>query len=325
MSSNAIRRILVAVKYPRAEIPNSAFKAAQIARGLHADLCLFHAIDQPLCAEDCPGDGGKSLEDERRIREHLLSDLSRHASALKTEASSVTVGAEWDYPAHEAVLRQGQRIGADLIVTERHLPGALHSADWELLRLSLKPVLIVKDDDEDALYRQPVIIAAIDPLHRHAKPAGLDKDICMLAQEFSSALGGSWCAVHAYATGSHGLLQRPRPTSSLEEPHRAEALKAVTQMLQAVALTPRTVQLRDNAPAEAIVESTREWGASLLVMGALSRSGLEGMLIGNTAEQVIDQVSCDVLIVKPDHFGIHFSPHVQGARRLPKPPAKVYI
>lgn len=38
---------------------------------------------------------------------------------------------------------------------------------------------------------------------------------------------------------------------------------------------------------------------SLLVMGAVSRSGLKRMLIGHTAEHVLDGLSCDVLIVKP--------------------------
>jgi universal stress protein E len=37
-------------------------------------------------------------------------------------------------------------------------------------------------------------------------------------------------------------------------------------------------------------------------MGAVSRSALERMLIGQTAEQVLDAVDCDVLVVKPPDF-----------------------
>jgi universal stress protein E len=39
--------------------------------------------------------------------------------------------------------------------------------------------------------------------------------------------------------------------------------------------------------------------ASLVVMGAISRSGLKRIFIGNTAEQVLDSLRCDLLIVKP--------------------------
>jgi len=37
-------------------------------------------------------------------------------------------------------------------------------------------------------------------------------------------------------------------------------------------------------------------------MGTLSRTGISGLLIGNTAEKVLRQVDCSVLIVKPDGF-----------------------
>jgi universal stress protein E len=37
-------------------------------------------------------------------------------------------------------------------------------------------------------------------------------------------------------------------------------------------------------------------------MGAVSRSALRRLLIGNTAERVLDELGCDVLIVKPRGF-----------------------
>jgi nucleotide-binding universal stress UspA family protein len=40
----------------------------------------------------------------------------------------------------------------------------------------------------------------------------------------------------------------------------------------------------------------------LIVMGTLSRSGVAGFFIGNTAEKVLHQVDCSVLTVKPEGF-----------------------
>jgi nucleotide-binding universal stress UspA family protein len=37
-------------------------------------------------------------------------------------------------------------------------------------------------------------------------------------------------------------------------------------------------------------------------MGTVSRTGVAGLLIGNTAEKVLNQVGCSVLTVKPDGF-----------------------
>ncbi|MFL2545895.1 MAG: universal stress protein [Candidatus Rariloculaceae bacterium] len=40
----------------------------------------------------------------------------------------------------------------------------------------------------------------------------------------------------------------------------------------------------------------------LIVMGAISRSGMDRVFLGNTAERVLDQLACDLLIVKPEGF-----------------------
>ncbi|MCA1767897.1 MAG: universal stress protein [Idiomarina sp.] len=39
-----------------------------------------------------------------------------------------------------------------------------------------------------------------------------------------------------------------------------------------------------------------------LVMGTLARTGFSGMLIGNTAENLLQKVSCSVLAFKPEAF-----------------------
>jgi nucleotide-binding universal stress UspA family protein len=40
--------------------------------------------------------------------------------------------------------------------------------------------------------------------------------------------------------------------------------------------------------------------ASVVVMGAISRSGIDRVLIGSTAERLLDLIETDVLIIKPD-------------------------
>ena len=40
----------------------------------------------------------------------------------------------------------------------------------------------------------------------------------------------------------------------------------------------------------------------VLVLGTLARTGLQGMFMGNTAEQILGVVEASVLAVKPDEF-----------------------
>jgi len=40
----------------------------------------------------------------------------------------------------------------------------------------------------------------------------------------------------------------------------------------------------------------------VMVMGAVSRRGLDRIFLGSTAERVLDRLPCDLLIVKPEGF-----------------------
>src|SRR5579862_8353210 len=104
MLPSAIRRILVAIKDPTTPTPPSAIKAAQLAHAWNAELVLFHAIDPPLYAE-AYSDGNRALgEDEESIRGHFLHNLTAQVAGIPSHGIAVSVAAEWDYPAHEAIL-----------------------------------------------------------------------------------------------------------------------------------------------------------------------------------------------------------------------------
>jgi len=55
------------------------------------------------------------------------------------------------------------------------------------------------------------------------------------------------------------------------------------------------VVINDSLPA--LVE---EIDAAVVVMGAISRSGIDRVFVGSTAERLLDELVCDVLVVKPD-------------------------
>jgi universal stress protein E len=161
-----IRKILVAINHTRARSSPSLAKAAQIARACGAELELFHDISTPVFVETAgmPAALGALTRDGQRA---ALSALERLAAPLRASGLRVRTSAEWDYPANEAIIRRAQRAGSDLIVTQsraRHrLPALLGYTDWNLLRDSPVPVLLVKTR---RAYRRPKILAAIDPLHR---------------------------------------------------------------------------------------------------------------------------------------------------------------
>lgn len=46
--------------------------------------------------------------------------------------------------------------------------------------------------------------------------------------------------------------------------------------------------------------------AGVVVLGTLGGTGISALLIGNTAEHVIDHLKCDLLVIKPDNFNYLF-------------------
>ena len=62
------------------------------------------------------------------------------------------------------------------------------------------------------------------------------------------------------------------------------------------------VHLVEGDPVEDIPKLVTELGIDLLVMGSVGRAGIAGFLIGNTAEEVFNQMDCSLLTLKPKGF-----------------------
>jgi universal stress protein E len=303
---HTIQRILVAVKDPGARSLPAVAKAAQLAAAFGAHLDLFHCISTPLFVDAYSSNG--TLEDyEQTSLKQQRDRLERLVRKLRDQGLTVTADVEWDYPVFEAVVRRANETKADLIVAERHAgrhfaPGLLQLTDWELLRTSPVPVLLVKTA---GTYQKPVVLAAVDPSHANAKPGNLDEHILQAGALFSESLHGSLHAVHAYIP-----LPTPFPSNlltrgavrALTADIEAKAMRRFERLLRSRDIPKARRHLRAQHPINAIENTARKLKSTIVVMGALSRSGLKRLFIGNTAESLLDSLACDFLIVKPDHF-----------------------
>jgi universal stress protein E len=316
----SIRRILVAIKDPEAKTTAALVKAGQLARALGAEIELFHAIATPLYVD---GYGPSSIElpaIERNVRARTLAMLEKMAARLRREQIKVTVAAEWDFPVYEAIVRRATQAKVDLIVADQHAgrhtaAGLLHLTDWELLRLSPAPVLLVKTR---GTYQNPVVLAAVDPGHTCSKPAKLDQRILVASSTITGALRGTLHALHAYvpfpfAADPNSMLSQ-ESIERLEGEATAAAQSALERVLRKTKISKTNRHVVGRHPADAIAQTARILHSSIVVMGAVSRSGLKRLFIGNTAERVLDLLSCDVLIVKPEHFASRVPRARRGVR-----------
>jgi universal stress protein E len=321
----SIRRILVAVRALDASSVPAVLKAAQIAAACRAQLEIYHCLDAPLYA-DLQTLGEHSLHEiESNLQQQTVRRLEAIAARVRRHHIKVAVRAEWDFPAYEAIVRRAVRIKADLIIASAHagrhrLASLMRLTDWELVRLSPIPLLLVKDARP---YQRPAVLAALDPTHAFAKPLKLDRQILQLGRAVSQKLRGSLHAVHAYSRVPGASFPEQAITPALirqiEQDAQRGAKAAFDRVLRSSHIAPAHRYLIARDPVNAIAEAARRSRSAIVVMGAISRSGIKRWLIGNTAERILDDLRCDVLIVKPSTFRNRVPRATRGVHLLTAP------
>jgi universal stress protein E len=226
---------------------------------------------------------------------------------LRREEIIVDTCVEIGYPAHEAILRQVGLTHADLLIIEarKHNLFArlmLTQTEFELIRRCPVPLLIVKGR---AAWRRPRILAALDPFHANDKPSELDGEIVAAADAVAALGGGTVHAAHIYRPAMRllpGMAMDPVMVAAMPAQEKAYRSAVRRQFLEALGrhgIAKGRGHLLCGDPAIELPVVARSIRAGLVVMGAVSRSGLKRIFIGSTAEQVLDILQCDVLIVKP--------------------------
>jgi universal stress protein E len=322
-----IRRILVAVKDPTARSLPAVNKAAQIAKGLGAQLTLFHDIATPLYAEALRGRDIDLKSWQREVQTARREQLEKLAARVRKHGIDVDVAADWDFPPYEAIIRKAQRISADLLVIENHHGSGKHPArwllaytDWELLRLCPIPVLLVKNR---RLYHRPRVLAAIDPSHAQAKPSNLDRQILRAGAQLVHALHGELHALHAVLPALPVVPAMPDgplvDIATEREQIVDTARRNLSRAVDGFDVKHSHCHLVEGRPNEVIPRAARRERCSIVAMGVVSRSGLKRFFIGNTAEFVMDAVTADILVVKPPDFDSRVPRMGRGVQILSMP------
>jgi len=99
------------------------------------------------------------------------------------------------------------------------------------------------------------------------------------------------------------ILRIPRG-SSLEQEIREESQRRLDQFVESLKTNRIRIQshLISGTPWKEIQRLVQQLNADLITIGTVGRNGIEGLLLGNTAEKLLDHCDCSVLTVKPDGF-----------------------
>jgi universal stress protein E len=306
---------ILAVVDPTAKEQPAAQRAAWLARISGADLDLFICdYDQYLAGERFFDSAALAAARESLLREHQKK-LKALAASLG-DGIAIETDVRWDKPLDEGIVRKVLSSKPTLVVKDTHYHSALKrsffsNTDWNLIRECPAPLLLVKPGDPETL---DAVIAAVDPVHERDKPAEVDHVILRAARALSNETGAAFHVVHgfdpspAYAVSADSMaFPIATPIHELTEALRSKHRAAVDELLEPYSLPKDRVHLLEGETRAVLTGITEKLGRCIVVMGAVARGALQRIVLGSTAEHVLDRLASDVLIVKPEGF----KPHVQ--------------
>lgn len=277
----------------RAGSRRAAIQARALAGKLDASVVFYHSTFHERDGVDDAEHGGDAAPEVTSLLERFVSD-EVHAGIR----ARLVVGGD---PPFVGMIRQVLAGEADLVVVGKRSEvdqdeRKLGTVAGKLLRKCPGPVWVVHPGHDPV---SDTVLAATD-----LTPVG-DR-ATVLAAEVASLFGAVLHIVHAYSMPMSLQLE----SASLDRKALAERLGAIedsarTHILETLGpLAERGVEIHVGctSPTRAIDAAVRRLTPDLLVMGTLSRTGIVGLLVGNTAERLLPRVDCSLLTLKPAGF-----------------------
>jgi nucleotide-binding universal stress UspA family protein len=179
------------------------------------------------------------------------------------------------------------------------------AVDMELLRACPCPVwLIGRRPGPHTPWR---VAAAINPNPDDVTEHQLNEAVLEWALMLRDVTGADLTLLHAWTAFAAGVLRSHVPEHEFVEyieAARRTAEEAMRTFVEAHAdrLNDVSMQLVHGEPERALSHFIDRNGIDLVVMGTVARSGIRGLIMGNTAERVLQRLRGSVLAVKPPGF-----------------------
>ena len=311
------QQILVAID-PEADEHPALGRACWLAQKLGTSVELFSCR---------AATGPKAFGARDAVIRRDLERLEALARATVDSGVQVTVDARYDDPVDDGIVRKALETSPLLVAksTQHHDTSkktVFSNADWGLIRTCPVPLLLVKGASAPQTCH---VLAAIDPVHEHDKPAELDIAILEFAKRLSAACNGELHVVHTFdptaaiATTMNPMAGLPPDSPQLlEDVAKAvetEHRTALRSLLDSVALDSYELHVARGNARELLPVLAERVHADFAVLGAVARGPIARLFLGSTAEQVLDRIPCDLVVIKPASFKTPTASHSQSAAR----------
>lgn len=183
--------------------------------------------------------------------------------------------------------------------------------DLKLLRKCPCPVWLIKTTEQEG---DREVLVALDMQPDNPENEALNRRLLEVAAFLALAEFSALHIVHVWKMAYESYLRGPRTSYSDADVDKmiAEEEAVRTQWLTELVDAAPEFQTSDYIKPElhivkgdaksVIPELAKKLGVELVIMGTVARTGVPGLLIGNTAETILSQLDHSVLALKPDGF-----------------------
>lgn len=314
-SQESINRILVVID-PSGLLPakpeQSALlsRAIEVARANGAELELFYPCCDPSLELSMFASRKEVSEEKEQIANRAATQLAELALGIGQTGLKVKHEVRWDHPVGDAILRKIADTGSDLVMKRTRSPnfiiGLSQNTDWELIRNAPAHIWFVKEGEN---LNRTVLTAIGGTAFDGDIIAESDYRVYRMGNLVASGLGAENQAlhcyqvprVHSYATyaplitgGTDHAATQTRPWEDLAILHG----EAITRFAKQFDIDVKEVNLARGEPAGVLPKQAKSLNAGLLVMGARNLGRWDRVFGPVSAEPVLAEAPCDLLIVK---------------------------
>ena len=158
---------------------------------------------------------------------------------------------------------------------------------------------------------KPVFVAAVDPTHEHDKPAALDDATLAISRSLAKGTGGEVHAFHSFdprlvfpVATANAYIPVLLETEEVGKLVRTAHEKRFFELTRSHDLDADRSHFVSGLAHQELPALAKDLSASVVVMGAIARNRLKRLFIGATAERTLEELPCDLLIVKPDWYDV---------------------
>lgn len=280
--------------------------ALDLAERNHADLTVFSVVDSIPEKRRYLDQNSRRIDLESLIISARIEELKAAMPATSANVTFEVVSGVGYLEIIDKVVRDGH----DLVImipdtgaSRRVLRAS--STTMHLLRKCPVPVWVHTPEQDSS----SAIAVAVGPLDAGEPTDGLNIKLLELGSSLAAIRDAELHVVHAWRLEGETLLRSPRlsyPTSRIEgmaSQARDDAETGLRELLERTGISGSAkLHMRKGHAGDVISDVVADIKPGIVVMGTVARTGVPGMIIGNTAERVLGSLDTSILAVKPYGF-----------------------